>query len=107
MRSKEESHDYRYFPDPDLPPVDIPTDWLESIREELPEMPWARQARFRESFALSEEHASQLTASREIADYYEEVVSAGGQPSDAASYFCSSTSSMATTAPSILLSVVR
>lgn len=86
MRSKEESHDYRYFPDPDLPPVEIASDWLESIRAELPEMPWARQARFRESFALSEEHASQLTASREIADYYEAVVAAGSQASDAASW---------------------
>ncbi len=86
MRSKEESHDYRYFPDPDLPPVDIPGEWLDSIRAEIPEMPWTRMGRFRESFSLSEEHASQLTASREIADYFEEVVAAGTQPSDAASW---------------------
>ena len=86
MRSKEESHDYRYFPDPDLPPVEISGEWLESIRADIPEMPWTRTARFRDSFGLSEEHASQLTASREIADYYEEIVAAGAKPADAASW---------------------
>ena len=86
MRSKEESHDYRYFPDPDLPSVEIAEPWLESIRSGIPEMPWARTARFRETFSLSDEHASQLTATREIADYYEEVVAAGSEPADAASW---------------------
>src|SRR5690606_9375385 len=86
MRSKEESHDYRYFPDPDLPPVEIAADWLEAIRESVPEMPWTRAARFEESFALSAEHATQLTATREVADYFEAIVAAGSDPADAASW---------------------
>jgi aspartyl-tRNA(Asn)/glutamyl-tRNA(Gln) amidotransferase subunit B len=86
MRSKEESHDYRYFPDPDLPPLDIPAEWLEEIRGSVPEMPWSRATRCREQYALSREHAEQLTATREVADYFEAVVLAGAQPSEAASW---------------------
>ncbi|MEX2584421.1 MAG: Asp-tRNA(Asn)/Glu-tRNA(Gln) amidotransferase subunit GatB, partial [Gemmatimonadota bacterium] len=86
MRSKEESHDYRYFPDPDLPPVEIALEWLERIRSTVPEMPWTRSSRFETEYALSPEHAEQLTASREVADYYEEIVDAGGEPGDSASW---------------------
>jgi aspartyl-tRNA(Asn)/glutamyl-tRNA(Gln) amidotransferase subunit B len=86
MRSKEESHDYRYFPDPDLPVMEIEGSWLEEIRSSLPEMPWIRSARFVESYGLSLEHADQLTASREIADYFEGVISAGAAPAEAASW---------------------
>ncbi|HUE97482.1 MAG TPA: Asp-tRNA(Asn)/Glu-tRNA(Gln) amidotransferase subunit GatB [Longimicrobiaceae bacterium] len=86
MRGKEESHDYRYFPDPDLPAVEIDEGWLREIRQTVPEMPWSRAERFRAQFSLSLEHAEQLTASREIADYYEEAVAAGAESSDAASW---------------------
>jgi aspartyl-tRNA(Asn)/glutamyl-tRNA(Gln) amidotransferase subunit B len=86
MRSKEESHDYRYFPDPDLPPLVIGGAWLEEIAATLPEMPWARAARFGASYALIPEHAEQLTASRDIADYYEATVAAGALPGEAASW---------------------
>ncbi|MQA88931.1 MAG: Asp-tRNA(Asn)/Glu-tRNA(Gln) amidotransferase subunit GatB [Gemmatimonas sp.] len=86
MRSKEESHDYRYFPDPDLPPLEISAEWLEAIRESVPEMPWARAARFEGAFSLSTEHVEQLTATRATADYFENLVDAGTDPGDAASW---------------------
>jgi aspartyl-tRNA(Asn)/glutamyl-tRNA(Gln) amidotransferase subunit B len=86
MRSKEESHDYRYFPDPDLPVLEIDSEWLAEIRADVPEMPWVRAARFGESYALSREHAEYLTASRDLADYYEAVVEAGAAPQEAASW---------------------
>ena len=86
MRSKEESHDYRYFPDPDLPPMEIEPDWLEEVRNSVPEMPWMRSARFAQSFSLSAEHAEQLTASREIAEYFEGVITAGAAPTEGASW---------------------
>lgn len=86
MRSKEESHDYRYFPDPDLPVVQIDAEWLEEIRSTVPEMPWNRCERFQSDFQLSREHAENLTATTDIADYYEAVVSSGAAASDAASW---------------------
>lgn len=86
MRSKEESHDYRYFPDPDLPVLEIAGDWLREIEASVPEMPWARAERFEAGFGLSREHAEQLTATRPIADYYEEVIAAGATAAEAASW---------------------
>jgi len=86
MRSKEESHDYRYFPDPDLPVLEIPDSWLQEIGAALPEMPWSRAARLESDHRLGRAHAEQLTATRELADYFEEVVTRGATPSDAASW---------------------
>jgi len=86
MRGKEESHDYRYFPDPDLPAVEISPHWLERIRSEVPEMPWARAERFENTYGLATGHAQQLTASRDLADYFEEVVATGAQPAEASSW---------------------
>jgi aspartyl-tRNA(Asn)/glutamyl-tRNA(Gln) amidotransferase subunit B len=74
MRSKEESHDYRYFPDPDLPPLVVDQLRIESIRAALPELPVARRTRFRISYGLPEYDAGVLTATRSLADYYEAVV---------------------------------
>jgi aspartyl-tRNA(Asn)/glutamyl-tRNA(Gln) amidotransferase subunit B len=76
----------RYFPDPDLPVLEIGAAWLERIRGSVPEMPWARAARFGRGYQLSAEHAEQLTASRDVADYFEGVVSAGATPPEAASW---------------------
>ena len=86
MRSKEESHDYRYFPEPDLPPLQLPAARIEELRSQLPEMPWARQSRFEEEHRLSPKHAELLTATRPLADYYEAVVRAGVEPQDAANW---------------------
>ncbi len=73
MRSKEEAHDYRYFPEPDLLPLTITEAWIEEIRRELPELPRARKERFIAQYHLPEYDAALLTASKEMADYYEAV----------------------------------
>ena len=87
MRSKEEANDYRYFPDPDLLPLEIDAAFLASVRAALPELPDAKAARFVASYGLSEYDAGVLTASRELAAYYEEVVQRlGGEPKFAANW---------------------
>ena len=80
MRSKEEAHDYRYFPDPDLPPLVISEADLAQLRDEMPELPDARLARFISDYGLGADDALQLTSQKEIADYYENAVTkAGGE----------------------------
>ena len=86
MRGKEEANDYRYFPDPDLLPVELNREYVERIRAELPELPDARRSRFGSEFALSEHDARRLTESRDVADYYEAVAKASGQPKLAANW---------------------
>ena len=76
MRSKEDALDYRYFPEPDLPPVILQDDWLKKVRESMPELPAAKEARF-EKAGLSAYDAGVLTSSREISDYFEEVTKGG------------------------------
>lgn len=78
MRSKEEAHDYRYFPEPDLPPLVVTKDFVENIRASLPELPGPRARRFAEQYGLSYADASQLTAELSLADYYEAAVEASG-----------------------------
>jgi aspartyl-tRNA(Asn)/glutamyl-tRNA(Gln) amidotransferase subunit B len=74
MRSKEEAHDYRYFPDPDLPPMVLEDEFIEAIRASLPELPTARKARFESQYGLSAADADLLTATRDTADYFEQTV---------------------------------
>ncbi len=85
-RSKEGSHDYRYFPEPDLPPLVLNTAWIQGVRYGLPEFPAARRARYVSSFALSETDAEVLTASRAVGDYFEKVASASGDAKAAANW---------------------
>ena len=73
MRSKEDAHDYRYFPDPDLPPMVLEDSFIEAIRATLPELPAAKKARFESELGLSTDDADILTHSREVADYFEQV----------------------------------
>ncbi len=81
MRSKEEANDYRYFPDPDLLPIALDDAFIEDVRNSLPELPDAKAARFAKEHGLSDYDAGVLTASREMAAYYESVVAAaGGEP---------------------------
>jgi aspartyl-tRNA(Asn)/glutamyl-tRNA(Gln) amidotransferase subunit B len=80
MRSKESAHDYRYFPDPDLPPLFISDRWIAQIRARLPELPAARRARFLSDYALSSYDADLLTSRRDIADYFEEAVKCHDNP---------------------------
>jgi aspartyl-tRNA(Asn)/glutamyl-tRNA(Gln) amidotransferase subunit B len=74
MRGKEEAHDYRYFPDPDLLPLMVEEAWVESLRQNLPELPEAKRLRFVEQYGLPGYDAEVLTASRYLADYFEQVV---------------------------------
>ena len=85
-RSKEGSHDYRYFPEPDLPPLILAPEWIEQVHKGLPELPAARRARFVEYYKLSEYDVEVLTANPRFADYYESVARAHGEPKAAANW---------------------
>jgi aspartyl-tRNA(Asn)/glutamyl-tRNA(Gln) amidotransferase subunit B len=85
MRSKEEAHDYRYFPDPDLLPLELDPDWVEDIRRSLPELPDEKKARFMEQYRLSSYDAGVLVAEKASADYYE-AVARGRDPKLAANW---------------------
>ena len=76
MRSKEEANDYRYFPDPDLLPVEISAEYIGSVREQLPELPDAKQQRFVDEYDLKKDDAAILTISRPVADYFEATIAA-------------------------------
>jgi aspartyl-tRNA(Asn)/glutamyl-tRNA(Gln) amidotransferase subunit B len=80
MRGKEEAHDYRYFPDPDLVPLEVSEAWIEDIRGTLPELPAGKRKRFVNQYGIPEYDAGVLTASRSLADYYEECVRLFGEP---------------------------
>jgi aspartyl-tRNA(Asn)/glutamyl-tRNA(Gln) amidotransferase subunit B len=86
MRGKEEAHDYRYFPDPDLVPIEISADWIAEVTEALPELPERRRARLAAAHGLPGEQADLLTSDRELADYYEAAVAAGANPREAANW---------------------
>jgi aspartyl-tRNA(Asn)/glutamyl-tRNA(Gln) amidotransferase subunit B len=86
MRSKEEAHDYRYFPDPDLPTVVASAERVAAIRAEMPELPEARRQRFIAAYALPEYDAVQVTQSRALADYFETAVRAGAAPKAVANW---------------------
>ena len=82
MRSKEEAHDYRYFPEPDLVPVEISDEWIKETMDDLPELPEQKRERFVQSYNIPEYDAVVLTTSRNIADYYEKSVSLYPEPKE-------------------------
>ncbi len=86
MRSKEDARDYRYFPDPDLPPVVISDEWIRSIRARQPELRTEKMARYQEEFKLSEYDADIITGSKHIADIFEAVTAICGKPKEAANW---------------------
>lgn len=86
MRSKEVANDYRYFPEPDLLPIEIDDSYIEALREQLPELPDAKQERFMSEFGLSEYDAGVLVADREIAEYFEKVAEISGDAKLAANW---------------------
>ncbi len=79
QRSKEYAHDYRYFPEPDLPPLVISREWVEAVRKNLPELPEARRDRFEADYSLPRYDADLLTSSKSMADYFEECVKVSGE----------------------------
>ncbi|MEE9229147.1 MAG: Asp-tRNA(Asn)/Glu-tRNA(Gln) amidotransferase subunit GatB [Acidobacteriota bacterium] len=86
MRSKEEAQDYRYFPDPDLLPLQISNEWIKAVRKDLPELPTARKHRFINDYGLPRGDAEVLTEDRLLADYFEEVVHISGNPKISANW---------------------
>ncbi len=82
MRSKEDAHDYRYFPDPDLPPLIVAPQWIDRVRDNMPELPSQKRERFEQDLGLTAYDAAQLTMNRATADYFEQVVT--GLPQDQA-----------------------
>jgi len=86
MRSKEEAHDYRYFPEPDLPPLVVTPAFIEEVTAQMPELPEARRRRFMEEYELSFEDASQFTSERGLADYYERAARASNNARAAANW---------------------
>ena len=86
MRSKEDANDYRYFPDPDLLPVELTPEFIESVRATLPELPNAKKGRFMDAYKLSAYDADMLTQSRDVADYFEAVAQACGDAKLAANW---------------------
>ena len=86
MRSKEEAHDYRYFPEPDLPPLVAGAARIEAVRQTMPELPEARRARFVAEYAIPEYDAGVLTQSPELAAYFEEVARTAGNPKAASNW---------------------
>ncbi|NUO40368.1 MAG: Asp-tRNA(Asn)/Glu-tRNA(Gln) amidotransferase subunit GatB [Gemmatimonadaceae bacterium] len=85
-RTKEGSHDYRYFPEPDLPPLVLATEWIDRVKHDLPELPAERRTRFATDYALGAYDVDLLTGSPRLADYYEEVARAHGDPKVAANW---------------------
>jgi aspartyl-tRNA(Asn)/glutamyl-tRNA(Gln) amidotransferase subunit B len=86
MRSKEDAHDYRYFPDPDLPPLAISSEWIERVRAAMPELPRHRAERFQRDLGLSAYDAAMMTQTIGVATYFESVAAASGQPKLAANW---------------------
>jgi aspartyl-tRNA(Asn)/glutamyl-tRNA(Gln) amidotransferase subunit B len=86
MRSKEEAHDYRYFPDPDLPLLVLDSDWLEDVRKSMIELPAARRTRFVTAYAMSDYDAGVLTMTRALAEFFDETARLSGHPKAAANW---------------------
>ena len=86
MRSKEEAHDYRYFPDPDLLPLVVGRSWIDEIGSAVPELPHARAERYQRDFGLSDRDAEALVTSRQLADYFEAAAESSGNPRAAANW---------------------
>jgi aspartyl-tRNA(Asn)/glutamyl-tRNA(Gln) amidotransferase subunit B len=97
QRSKEHAHDYRYFPEPDLAPMELDGGFVEEVRAQLPELPEARTRRFSEQYGLSADDAGVLTATREEADCFEQVVAAGVSAQLAANWYVNNVLSLANT----------
>lgn len=86
MRTKEGSDDYRYFPEPDIPPLEVSDEWIQEIQDAMPEMPGERRARYTNDLGLSEYDAMVLTQTKEMSDFFEATIALGADPKKAANY---------------------
>ncbi len=89
MRSKEDAHDYRYFPEPDLPPLEVSKEWIERLRDDQPELPEARRQRFMRDYDLNADESFTLTGDRKLADYFETAARAANNTRAAANWILS------------------
>lgn len=89
QRTKEEAHDYRYFPEPDLPPLILSDEYIADVKANMPELPDAKRDRFEKVYSLSHYDAETITSSKDIASYFEETVKAGATPKAAANWILS------------------
>jgi len=80
QRSKEHAHDYRYFPEPDLPPVEVSRAWVNEIKERLPELPDAKTRRFMDQYGLKRQEAILLTSDKSLANYFEDAAAKSKSP---------------------------
>jgi len=94
LRSKEEAFDYRYFPEPDLVPIEPDPEWVERLRADLPELPQERFHRFIEQFGLTRDIASMMTGEKSLADYFEKTVESGQDPKELAKWVAGDLSAM-------------
>ena len=86
MRSKEEAHDYRYFPEPDLPPVEVSDEWIAEVHAALPELPEARKQRFMRDYGLPAADAAQIADTEDLATFFEETAASAGNPKAASNW---------------------
>jgi aspartyl-tRNA(Asn)/glutamyl-tRNA(Gln) amidotransferase subunit B len=86
MRTKEEAHDYRYFPEPDLPPIKVSDEWIARVRSQIPELPAAKRVRFQQEYGLSEYDAKVLSFDRAMAGFFEEAAKLSGKPKPVANW---------------------
>ncbi len=106
-RSKEEADDYRYFPEPDLVPMGLSTAQIQAVRDYMPELPAARQARFQEQFGLSHQDVVDLNATPQIADYFEAVIAAGADPKAASDFVRNQPAVVTDLAPERIAALLR
>jgi aspartyl-tRNA(Asn)/glutamyl-tRNA(Gln) amidotransferase subunit B len=107
LRSKEEAHDYRYFPEPDLVPLAPSAELIEGLRGELPELPAGRIARFQSQYSLPEQYAVDLNADAAVADYFEQVAELAGDPKAAADWVVNQPTAVAAVPASGLAGIVK
>ncbi len=104
QRAKESAHDYRYFPEPDIPPMTFDDAYVEKLRRSLPELPDAKRARFKEEYALRDEVLDTIVADKSLADYYEAIVSELGEKRASKEIACDNAARLATLAANYLTS---
>jgi len=86
MRTKEEAHDYRYFPEPDLPPIKVSDDWIGRVKAQIPELPAAKRERFAAQYGLSDYDAKVLSFDRAMSDFFEQAAKVSGKPKPVANW---------------------
>ena len=107
MRSKEEAHDYRYFPEPDLVAIVIDENWVNEIKKNLPELPNARKEKYTSEYGLTEYDAEQITLSKALSDYFQSCVDLGATPKAVSNWILSDISKLLNEKPGAVRNSLR